>query len=251
MKKQYHILNGDALKEQFPEEIEGERIITRECLVDGPVAGNTLDELFTNRAHFLSKNYSGTVAYYNEHVASEFQKIKAIPKNSEIYLWFEDDLFCQVNFWFVANLLFKNTSLDNTIFLVRPPVHTQYGFGGFTQNELASLLEDKIILTEIAEISNLWEYYKNNNITQLTIAAQILKEKYPFIENAVQAHKERIPTKENPGRPTASLISIMKELQTKEFGKVFQEFCKREAIYGYGDLQVKKLYDQIENNSEL
>jgi len=38
-KKQYHILNGDALKEQFPDRIKGKIIIARECLVDGNVTG--------------------------------------------------------------------------------------------------------------------------------------------------------------------------------------------------------------------
>ncbi|GJM35445.1 MAG: hypothetical protein DHS20C18_44460 [Saprospiraceae bacterium] len=42
--KQYHILNGDSLKEQFPENIQGEIIIARECLVDGSVKGRTLVE---------------------------------------------------------------------------------------------------------------------------------------------------------------------------------------------------------------
>lgn len=35
----FHILNGDALKSQFPEQILGEKIIARECLVDGSVEG--------------------------------------------------------------------------------------------------------------------------------------------------------------------------------------------------------------------
>jgi hypothetical protein len=33
MEKHYHILNGDALKKQFPEEIGGEVMVVGECLV--------------------------------------------------------------------------------------------------------------------------------------------------------------------------------------------------------------------------
>jgi hypothetical protein len=29
------------------------------------------------------------------------------------------------------------------------------------------------------------------------------------------------------------------------FGTVFQEFCKRESIYGFGDLQVKRIFDEV------
>jgi len=37
----------------------------------------------------------------------------------------------------------------------------------------------------------------------------------------------------------------MKELETQDFGPVFREFTKRESIYGYGDLQVKRLFDEL------
>ena len=51
----YHVLNGDALSAQFPEGIEGERIVARECLVDGPVGGKDLDAFFQTRAAFLNE----------------------------------------------------------------------------------------------------------------------------------------------------------------------------------------------------
>ena len=57
MKKQYHILNGDALKEVFPKSIPGDLIITRECLVDGNVKGKNRNDFYRNRAEFLSNNY--------------------------------------------------------------------------------------------------------------------------------------------------------------------------------------------------
>ena len=42
MRKQYHILNCDSLKEQFPENIQGELLVARECLADGNVNDNSL-----------------------------------------------------------------------------------------------------------------------------------------------------------------------------------------------------------------
>ncbi len=34
MKKQYHVLNRDALFEQFPKSIDGNLVLVRECLVE-------------------------------------------------------------------------------------------------------------------------------------------------------------------------------------------------------------------------
>ena len=42
-----------------------------------------------------------------------------------------------------------------------------------------------------------------------------------------------------------SYYDVYNELETDEFGAVFREFSRRESIYGFGDLQVKKLLDQI------
>ena len=57
MKALYHILNGDVLKNQFPKQVPGQIIVARECLVDGPVDGDSMEELFETRSSFIQKAY--------------------------------------------------------------------------------------------------------------------------------------------------------------------------------------------------
>jgi len=247
MRKQYHILNGDSLRQKFPKNIDGEIIVARECFVEGNVKGNNLEELFASRAKFLSQSYGGTEQGYYEKVVSEFQKIKNINYDSDINLWFEDDLFCQVNFWFVSHLITNNISTTN-VYLIRPKSHNQFGFGGLSYSELNFIYKNRSILIELEKITSLWESYQNDNMEKLMNTAMELEPVYPFILNAVKAHIERKPNGGTPGRPIQSLLSIMKELETEEFKPVFKEFSKRESIYGFGDLQVKSLFDQIINN---
>lgn len=245
----YHILNGDALLNQLPTEISGERIVMRECLVDGEVQNIPLEQLYKLRAEFLARNYGVSAEKYFADSVSQFEEIKRIPANTEVYLWFEDDLFCQVNLWFVAHLLFHYVR-NAKIFLVRPKVHTSHGFGGLQADELTQLLAERRPLIQLDEISALWECYSNHDVKQLVDTVNRLKSNYPFIYVAVQAHLQRIPTDTFPGRPTASLIQIIKELGTADFAPVFKAFCERESIYGYGDLQVKRLLERI-NLSDL
>jgi hypothetical protein len=77
--------------------------------------------------------------------------------------------------------------------------------------------------------------------------ANELKDVYPFLLPAIKAHKERIPTSNNLGRPIESLTTIINELQTNDFGDIFREFLKKEPIYGFGDIQVKKMINKITN----
>lgn len=244
MRKQYHILNGDALKEFFPESLQGNIIIARECLLDGNVNGKDLDALYASRAKFLSQNYGGTEQDYYLKTVPEFQKILNINDDSDVNLWFEDDLFCQVNFWFVTYLLTQNFR-NNKVYLIRPDSHSQYGFGALNQAELLSIYEDRLILKEMDKIASLWVLYQKGDNSMFLHTARELEPLYPFIITAAKAHIERVPGGGSAGRPIDSLRAIMRDLKTEEFGPVFREFNKRESIYGFGDIQVKRLLDEI------
>ena len=216
----------------------------RECLIDGDIQGDSLEEFFKNRAKFIVNAYEdATEDGYFQKTSTEFKKIENIPQDADINLWFEDDLFCQVNLWFVSYLL-DLYQKENPVFLVRPKEHTQYGFAYYKPEELPQLFESRITV-DITSLKNLWIHYQNNQTNQLSNLAKQLESSYPFLLPAVEAHIARIPQDGNLGRPKESLKKIIAQLQTDQFGPVFQEFCKQESIYGFGDLQVKRLFDEI------
>lgn len=241
MKKEYHILNGDALKEQFPQELSGDIIVARECLVEGDLNGSDLGDLYKTRADFIVASYDDvSIQDYYQGTVSEFEKIRHIPKESKVNLWFEDDLFCQVNFWFVVSLL-SNSCQHCKLFLVRPKKHTRFGFGGLSETALIEIYKQRLEVNEIKQIALLWECYQKADIDKLLEIAEQLKDVFPFILTAVEAHIARIPTQGFRGRPVQTLLDIMNDLDTEEFGPVFREFSTRESIYGFGDSQVKRL----------
>lgn len=247
MKKVYNILNGDALKEQVEGILQEPIIIARLCLVDGDVKATSLPEFFEIRAKFIYDiyNVSDPKAYYKK-VAPEIKKILTIGDGSEVNLWFEDDLFCQVNFWFIMSLL-ENIKKKLSVFLVRPKEGSKYSFGHMTQDELKKARASKIAIgqMELEEIAKLWPLYQEDDCESMLEIADQLKIKYPFIKQAIEAHKDRLPIGNDATRPIKATIQIMKDLDTKEFGAVFQEFTLREGIYGFGDLQFKRLFNQV------
>jgi hypothetical protein len=245
MSDSFHILNGDALLEQFPKEIEGARIVARECLVDGEVQADNLESLYQLRARFLATHYGGVSQedYFSGSVA-EFEKIQNLPEGSEVNLWFEDDLFCQVNLWFVSYLLFR-FGKDLEVYLIRPKTHTPYGFGGLSAPQLIEAIEHKVPVSDLEKLAAIWTAYQQDDREKLIRMAQALQGDFPFILTAAKAHLARIPTADSPGRPTEALQEIMEELDFHEFGPVFRAFCQRESIYGFGDVMVKRLYDQL------
>src|SRR5687768_5790002 len=99
-----HILNGDCLFDPLQEaSVNGDYFVCRECLIEGPVAADSLDNFLKQRAEYISKEYRVKEDEYLNRTASVFRQLTQLPEFSNLYLWFEDDLFCQVNLWFILS----------------------------------------------------------------------------------------------------------------------------------------------------
>ncbi|PCI72926.1 MAG: DUF1835 domain-containing protein [Gammaproteobacteria bacterium] len=224
----------------------GELIVTNECLIEGNLQGTNLQDFYNNRAKFISKTYNVTPQSYFDKVVIELDKIENLPNNAEVNLWFEEDLFCQVNFWFVLYLIKQQTNI-RSVYLVLPNKENRYGFGGMDTNSLIESFNHKIEITEseFATLSGYWELYRNEEFARLIEESKKSDSKYPFLLPAINAHIDRFPKNGKLGRPEQTILNIMKELQTENFSLVFREFCKREPVYGFGDSQVKHLFNGI------
>lgn len=223
----FHILNGDCLAEKFPKNLEGESIIWREALIDGPVSE---DDFFENRKKFITENYDSE-SNYDELVVKEFQKMQDLPEDSAVFFWFEDDLFCQVNFWFLISSL--NLGKIN-IFRVFPK-DTEKGFAESDENDLLKLFHSakEINDTERKLISNLWIDFQQNNLLKET-SSEIVRN----LEELITANENRF---------NGTLENQIKVIQktAKSFEEFFKIFNQKYPIYGFGDLQLKRCIDQF------
>ncbi len=244
----YNILNGDSLAYSFPDsKIEGDVIVVREGLIEGDLSGDNLHDFWQSRAKYMGL----TEAEYRSKVVKEFEIIRNAPDNSVFNLWFEYDLFCQVNMWFVISII-NSLPIKKKVFAV----YTSYldktnkqfwnGFGPENSDELKVFYADKIPLIE-ADINlgkDLWASYKNGNLSALTDLSKNQSLAFPYLQEVVKAHVDRFPKDGSKGRPEKVIEDITKNIST-DFHKVFKEFWNRESIYGFGDTQLKHLYDKV------
>ena len=108
---------------------------------------------------------------------------------------------------------------------------------------------DRIPLSE-ADINfgqELWKAYKNGKLEELTNLSKHQSSAFPYLQEVVKAHVDRFPKDGTKGRPEIVIEDIIKNVST-DFHKVFEEFWKRESIYGFGDTQLKSLYDKVMHN---
>ena len=244
----YNILNGDSLAYSFPDtKIEGNIIVVRECLIDGNLSGDNLHDLWKSRARYMGL----TETEYHNKVAKEFEKIMNVPDNAEFNLWFEYDLFCQVNMWFVISII-NRLSIKKKVYAV----YTSYldrndkqfwnGFGQATSSELKICFAERIPLknNDLQFGQDLWAAYKSDDLEELIRLAKNQSPAFPYLQEVVKAHVERFPKDGTEGRPERVLEEITKNIST-DFHRVFKEFWSRESIYGFGDTQLKELYDKV------
>ena len=247
----YNILNGDSLAYSFPDaKIEGDIIVVREGLMDGNLSGDNLPDLWQSRAKYMGL----TEAEYHNNVAKEFEKIMNTPDDSEFNLWFEYDLFCQVNMWFVISII-NSLSIKKKVYAVytshlgRTSKHFWNGFGPANSSELTICFAKRIPLNDIdLQLGqDLWTAYKRGNLEELICLANNQSSAFPYLQEVVKAHVDRFPKDGTKGRPEKVIEDITKNVST-DFHKVFKEFWNRESIYGFGDIQLKHLYDKVMHN---
>ena len=237
-----HVLAGDSLAEVFKKTgLEGDAVVCRECLIDGNLGGELLWDFWKTRASYISAAYDATKEDYYRKVVGEFLKLVRGDAD-EINLWFEYDLFCQTNMWFILSLLAK-VPLKN-VFRVEPGVRESIwsGFGNHDVEQLRKCFENRTRFTfdEVQLGVGLWHAYKTGDLNHLEKLSAQNSKCFPYLREACSAEIDR---KKN-NRPQQTLRNILNRGK-KDFAEIFKEFTAAEGVYGFGDLQVKLMLNQI------
>lgn len=239
----YNVLPGDAQVEEFRKSgIAGDIIVFREALISGPIAADTLDQFFEQRARFVLGEYGEDEIVYHEKVADEILKLGDLAATDEVHLWFEYELFCSVNYWFCLYLLAGNGAV---VYRIEPRGLGEDdrwdGFGKFTAADLIASFELRTKLTtdDIDLGAALWQAFAASDHTRLNELSKTRSSAFPYlIEIAAAAIDQEF-------RP----IEVLRDITAggeAEFANIFAEFRERAGIYGYGDLQVQRLLDSID-----
>jgi hypothetical protein len=247
----YHILNGDCLAQQLREiNLEGIMIVCREGLVEGPVNFDTLDSFWKNRSDFIQATHGDSPMKYSNTVVAELSRIESIPPGAEVCLWFEHDLFCQVNMWFVMALCkaYRIEARISIVYPVIPPGEDIWkGFGLADAATLRQAYAERIQLSaEDHELGvSLWQAYAMGDMQSLIeLSEQNSSPAFRYIKEVCKACAERLPGLDGMGRPERLIKDLMAQTQG-DFRAVFAAFSSAEGIYGYGDLQVRHVYDRL------
>jgi len=100
-----HILNGSSTEQTLRQtSIAGDLFSFRDALIAGP-ASEDLDEISwcRTRAEHLSEDYGVSKDESERDLLLQTEMLGSFAKHDEIVLWFEHDLFCQLNLLYLLN----------------------------------------------------------------------------------------------------------------------------------------------------
>jgi hypothetical protein len=242
----FHILNGDAIAAEFPVPgISGEVIVIREAFMDGPVS-TVYDEVhWKERKKYIHLAYEENSFGYDQRVMPEFEKLQRISSRDEVYLWFEDDLFCQCNMWFAISYIQQHN--QPKFYRVFPEEDEQNwrGFSYARVKELKTYYQVAVELsaTDIIHIQELWEAFVHKDKDALKRLSKIACPAIRFQEEVINAQLERMQEPEL-SRPYRTLAALKQESDLP-FYQLFEKFSRKEGIFGFGDSQVMNMLKEI------
>jgi hypothetical protein len=199
-----HITNGDSVVNTFRQlKLPGAYLPWRDVLHDGPVLQtSTLTELSDIRAQALAGFGSGSYDKIRAEFSARDQALKDFRKYEEVVLWFEHDLFDQLQLiqlldWFSRQELGK-TKLSLIQIDSYPGVKPFYGLGQLSGPQLVRLFPTRAPVTaeQSRAASEAWQAFRADTpLALLEIAHQ--SSVLPFLPAALVRLLEEYPWRSN------------------------------------------------------
>ena len=221
-----HVLNGDATAAVFPNTLPGDRAVWGDILMEGPANADV-----DTRAAWLAPRLGVGADDYVQRWREGQRMLAHAKEHDEVVLWFEQDLFCATNLWFVLDRLDAAR-----VSLVFPPLSAGGGLGVLAPGAFAPLFERRRVLTaaDIADARALWRAYAAPEPLPLTRLQPTL----PFASAAIRLHCARFPSVVD-GLDAVEHATLGALDDALEFGALFRRVTRSAPLgeLGLGDVQ--------------
>jgi hypothetical protein len=241
-----HIHNGDSTANTMKESgFPGEHFAFREALATGPTPqGLSQDEWLSARAEFLAAGSELDAGNVRRDLSAQDKTLGDVSGRDEVILWFEHDLFCQINLIYLLNRFSRqgmNKARLSLICIGEFPGRENFrGLGELSAEQMASLFDVRHEVTE-AEMGlarKAWSAFCSPDPRGVEDLIAEDMSALPYLRGALAQHLARFPSVKNGlGRAENKLLEFISEGVT-DFRRICKMFFEAEPAYGLGDYQV-------------
>jgi hypothetical protein len=227
-------------------------------LCEGPLQKEVgSDNFWKCRYSFFENELAVSKLEYFDKTISEIIKIEDIANYHEVVLWFEYDLFCQVNLLALCTYLLKFYRKDVNFSLIctgkekgKDQLQT---LADYSPDEYKYLYQNKIriVRNHLLFAQNAWEVYVENDINALKTFDFNQSKKFVYLQAAIDQHLLRFKDEKGLNQIDYKILSLINSgiQKEKDLVKQLLHWQKEHTVYGFGDVQyqnyIKKLNDFI------
>ena len=196
-----HVTNGDAARALLKAGgCKGKIATWRDVLHEGPVPQLPLEELSLMRAAFLASRGWGTLADLRAAFAARDQTLRNHRAYDEVVLWFEHDLYDQLQLAQILSILAATGGTDRCISLIcidrHPGVARFRGLGDLKPRHVAPLFETRRAVSAEAYTVALgaWECFTSDTPCAVEAFLATDSAALPFMRAALIRHLQELPS---------------------------------------------------------
>jgi len=249
MSSQLHITNGDMFTEKLKSlKLDGDIITWREMLCEGKTETNVGSESFwKTRFEFLNKNYKVSKSWFIDKTLKEYRTLCNHKQEDRIVLWFDYDLFDQINMLAVISWL-KTHRPYAEISLVSCDEDENFenlsGLGELADEQLRKLFTNRTLLTQddIEYADYVWQLYCSDNPIRLENLKDFSSFQFSHLSGAIEAHLLRFPSIRNGlNEVENNVLRLARSTKPKSKVALLNTVLTNQGRYGFGDTQ----YDRV------
>lgn len=253
MSSQLHITNGDILTNKLNTlKLEGDIITWREMLCEGKTETNVGSESFwKTRFEFLNKNYKISKSWFIDKTLKEYRTLCNHKQEDRIVLWFDFDLFDQINMLAVISWL-KTHRPYAEISLVSSEGDEDsldiLGLGELTDEQRRKLYTNRTLLTQddIEYADYVWQLYCSDNPIRLENLKDFDSFQFSHLSGAIEAHLMRFPTIRNGlNEVENNILRLARSAKPKTKLELLNTVLRNQGRYGFGDTQYERVITKL------
>tara|TARA_R110002073_G_scaffold8207_1_gene45577 strand:+ start:25314 stop:26258 length:945 start_codon:yes stop_codon:yes gene_type:complete len=249
-----HITNGDSTTNYLQSlEFEGEFITWREMLCEGKTSIDVGSETFwKTRFDFLKSSYKVTKKTFIDFTLKEYRNLCQKKNQQEIVLWFEHDLFCQINMIAIISWLKRYRKGEKVSLVCSGDVKgskKRLGLCELNNEQIQQHYTNRVELTQddIEYADYIWQLYCSDSPLRLeTVHKFNPMSPFKYLSEAIEMHLKRFPSIENGLNSVENyIIQTANNTHPTSKHKLVGNLLKDQEIYGFGDLQYFQKIDRL------
>jgi hypothetical protein len=241
-----HVLNGESTALSLRQSgLAGEHLVWKEALIWGPTPGNlSLSEWCRLRADFLAGAISTDAQQCFEDLMQQEALLATLARHDEVVLWFEFDLFCQLNLVYLLGKLRRQDLAATKLSLICigefPGIADFRGLGQLRPEQLVSLFPGRQPMTpeQLELAQRAWKACSSSNPQEIELLLSEDTAPLPFLQSALRLHLRRFPSVRNGLGHMEQMALEFITRGVSRFPELFREWSAAEPGYGLGDAQL-------------